>query len=151
MVLRSFWVCGCRGCVPAKATALVVGIAEAPFFASVVRICRDFIDSLWKPLAVGSMDVVLRPLGIDVLESVACSFWKAAFRRPWVPCLFIDLLAPMLDCVTCVTLAEQLACNMGGMRVYLIIDVVGSVACGSVEVAECSTVGLEANSPVECR
>ena len=91
MVLRSFWVCGCRGCVPAKATALVVGIAEAPFFASVVRICRDFIDSLWKPLAVGSMDVVLRPLGIDVLESVACSFWKAAFRRPWVPWLFIDL------------------------------------------------------------
>ena len=57
----------------------------------------------------------------------------------------------MLDCVTCVTLAEQLACSMGGMRVYLIIDVVGSVACGSVEVAECSTVGLEANSPVECR
>ena len=44
---RSFWFCGCRGCVPAKATALVVGIAEAPFVPGEDLIgLRKYVDCM---------------------------------------------------------------------------------------------------------
>ena len=68
-VLRSFWVCGCLGCVPAKAAALDVGIAEAPFALILVlrmpggAYRRRLPHSLLVPRRLSSLAWIVNVLG----------------------------------------------------------------------------------------